>query len=310
MSIYEVLGLNIPVIAYSVTHQPQNNVTIKEYGKVLNELRLAITEETAKIQSVWHNHLLELTAKAVQTSRGNLSQFLSTPIQSDTSEIQKIIQDQVNQTSEQLLPKIHYGLFGGYDGRYILELPQAELPKQRITRGRTSFQDIGFKLSRTSAAVFESIYFIQGGSNLDIIEHIIRNGIGIYNSAHGNKINKSVVTTSALFNLLLLEGQLQQETDRFEVQIKFVKDKETYLDFHTMIEDSIKVFRTEIHDLNVSIWQRKLGLGIGAEYILRIRTKDRSTLRSTIAVIQKFSREKNSFAVSLGAGNWLVKEIV
>jgi hypothetical protein len=72
----------------------------------------------------------------------------------------------------------------------------------------------------------------------------------------------------------------------------------------------MKIFRLEIHDLNVSVWQKKLGLGIGEEYILRIRTKDRSTLRAAITVTQKLVKGRNLVANSLGAGIWLVKEIV
>jgi hypothetical protein len=51
-------------------------------------------------------------------------------------------------------------------------------------------------------------------------------------------------------------------------------------------------------------------LGIGEEYILRIKTKDRSTLRAVIPIIQKFSNEKNIIANAFAAGIWLVKEII
>ena len=310
MSIYNVLSLEIPIIAYSVIHQHKNTVLTKEYIKSLHGFRAKLREESERIRSVWENHISDLTAKTVQATRGNLSQFLSTPLQGDTSEIQRIMKDQIVQTSEQLLPNIHYGLAGGYDSRYLIETQQSEIPKARMAEGRTYIQNNGFKVGKNNSSIFESLYFVQGGSNLDILENMVRNSIGVNNSAHEKKANESDKMTYSLYNLLFSDGAFQNSIDRFELQVNFVKGKETYELFHKELGESVKYFRTEIHHLNVSIWQRKLGLGIGKEYTLRISTKDRSTLRSAVAVTQRFSKDKNLVANSIRAGIWLLKEIV
>ena len=310
MSIYDVLSFDIPILAYSVLHQPRKTVTSKEYAKSLLGFRTELKEESEKIQSTWQNYLSEFTAKTVQTTRGNLSQFLSTPIESDTGEIQHIMSDQIGQTAEQLLPKSPYGLIEGYDGRFLIEAPQVEIPKARALGARSFFQNAGFKVGRNNSAVFESMYFIQGGTNLDILEHLVRSRIGIYNSSHGTKINQSAITVCSLYNLLFLDGNFERNIDRFELQVRFVKGKETYELFHNELNEVIKSFRLEIHDLNVSIWQKKLGLGLAEEYILRIKTKDRSTLRAAIIIIQKLVKGKNIIANAIGAGIWLAKEII
>jgi hypothetical protein len=198
----------------------------------------------------------------------------------------------------------------GYDGRFLIEAPQVEIPKARAFGGRSFFQDMGFKVGRNNSAVFESLYFIQGGSNLDIFEYLVRNRIGIYNSSHGTKIDQSAINSCSLYNLLFLDGSFENNIDRFELQVRFAKGKELYQLFHNELFEAMKTFRLEIHDLNVSVWQKKLGLGIGEEYILRVRTKDRSTLRAAITVIQKLVKGKDLIANSLGAGIWLAKEIV
>ncbi|RPI00816.1 MAG: hypothetical protein EHM64_16630, partial [Ignavibacteriae bacterium] len=109
MSIYDVLSFEIPVLAYSVLHQPRKTVTAKEYAKSLTVFRTEFNDESEKIKTSWQNYLTDVTAKTVQTTRGNLSQFLSTPIQSDAGEIQHILSDQFSQIVEQLLPKANYG---------------------------------------------------------------------------------------------------------------------------------------------------------------------------------------------------------
>ena len=191
MSIYELLSFDIPILAYSVLHQPRTSVTSKEYTRSLLEFRIKLKEESGIIQTTWQNYLSELTAKTEQATRGNLSQFLSTPIQSDTCDIQNIISDQIVQTADQLLPKIRFGLKEGYDGRFLTESSQGEIPKGRAIGGRSFFQKVGFKTGRNNSAVFESLYIVQGASNLDILEYLIRNRIGSCNSVHGTKISQS-----------------------------------------------------------------------------------------------------------------------
>jgi hypothetical protein len=310
MSIYNVLSFEIPIIAYSVLHQHKKTVTAKEYARSLHGLRSELKKETERIKLAWENHISDMTAKTVQATRGNLSQFLSTPIQSDTGEIQKIMKDQIIQTSEQLLPNIQYGLAGGYDAKYLIEAKQSEIPRSRMGEGRSFMQKNGFKMRKSNASIFESLYIVQGGSNLDILENMVRNGIGIYNSAHEKKSNEFETMACSIYNLLFSDGVSYSSFDRFELQVNFVKGKESYELFHKELDESIKYFRTEIHHLNVSVWQRKLALGIGDEYTLRILTKDRFTLRAAVAVTQKFTKDRHLVANAIRAGTWLTKELI
>jgi len=310
MSIYNVLSFEIPVIAYSVLHQHKKTVPVKEYARSLHGLRSELNKETERIKSVWENHISDMTAKTVQATRGNLSQFLSTPIQSDTGDIQKIMKDQIIQTSEQLLPNIQYGLSGGYDAKYLMEATQSEIPKSRIAESRSFMQKTGFKVGKSNASIFESLYVIQGGSNLDILENMVRNGIGIYNSAHEKKVSEFESMACSIYNLLFSDGASYTNLDRFELQVNFVKGKESYDLFHKELDESIKYFRMEIHHLSVSVWQRKLGLGVAEEYILRILTKDRFTLRAAVSVTQKFVKDRHLVADAIRAGTWLTKEIL
>jgi hypothetical protein len=309
MSIYNVLSLEIPVIAYSVLHQHIKTEIAKEYARSLHNLRSELIKETDKIKLLWENHISDLTSKSVQATRGNLSQFLSTPIQSDTDDIQKILKDQIVQISEQLLPGIRYGLSGGYDAKYLLEIKQSEISKSRLAEARSFMQKNGFKVEKNNGAIFESVYLIQGGSNLDILENIIRNNIGTYNSSHDKKISGFESSTCSVYNLLFSDGVSYSGFDRFELQVNFVKGKESYELFIKELGESIKYFRTEIHHLNVSVWQRKLGLGIGEEYVLRILTKDRFTLHAAVLATQKFAKDKHPIANAVRMGTWFTKEI-
>ena len=53
MSIYEVLSIEIPILAFSVIHQPRKTMTAKEYTKSITTVRAEIREESEKIQMTW-----------------------------------------------------------------------------------------------------------------------------------------------------------------------------------------------------------------------------------------------------------------
>jgi hypothetical protein len=310
MSIYKALSTEVPIIGYSVIHQPKKSITAKEYTDLLLDLRDRLKEESLRTKSLLENYVSDLSAKTVQAIRGNLSQFLTTPIQTDTDEIQRILKDQFINISEQFLPDIIYGILGGYESKYITDLKPVDMPNPRMTQSRSYLQKAGFKVARNSSTIFESFYIIQGGSNLDILEYIIRKDIDVNGSAHSKKTKYVESMVSSLYNLLFLDGTLALDLDKFELQINFTKDAMPYSLFKQELLESFKFFRTEIHNLNVSVWQRKLGLGIGEEYMLRIRTKDRSILRATISIMKRYMRERNSITDSIAKGTWHIKEIV
>jgi hypothetical protein len=310
MGIYNILSSEIPMIGYSVLHQHNNSVNVKEYTNLLLDLRAKLKEESLLIRSSLDNYISDLSTKTVQTTRGNLAQFLTTPIKTDTDEIQRILRDQVIHASDQLLPKRSYGLFGGYEAKYIIDLHQDDLPRPRMIRGRSFFQNAGFGIGRNTSTIFESIYLLQGAVNLDILEHLIRKGIGIYDSIHGKTINAYDVMACSLQNLIFLDGTLDLDFDRFELQLNFAKGTTPYDIFNRELINSVDFFRSEIHSLNISIWQRKLGLGIGEEYTLRIRTKDRLTLRAVIAAAKRYLRGINPISEAIAAGFWFIKELV
>lgn len=310
MSIYKALSTEVPIIGYSVIHQHKKSITVKEYTHLLLDLRDRLKEESLRIKSLLDNYVSDLSAKTVQATRGNLSQFLTTPIQTDTDEIRNILRDQFIHTSEQILSSVTYGIVGGYESKYITDLKLGDMPKPRIARGRSYFQKVGFKIAKNTSTIFESLYFIQGGSNLDILEYIVRNESDVSNSAHDKKIKQVDSMVCSLYNLLFLDGMLDLDMDKFELQINFTKGTMPYPLFNQELRESMKFFRIEIHNLNVSVWQRKLGLGTGEEYILRIRTKDRFTLRSAISVMKRYLKERNAISDSIGDGNWFIKEII
>ncbi|MBN1397422.1 MAG: hypothetical protein JXA06_05250 [Bacteroidetes bacterium] len=310
MSIYNVLSFEVPIIAYSVLHQPKKTVTAKEYARILHNFRSDLNNETQQIKSIWEGYISDITSKNVQATRGNLSQFLSTPIQSDTDDIQKILKDQNIQTSEQLLTNVRYGLSGGYDARYLLEAKQSEIPKTRIADSRSFIQEKGFKLEKNNNSIFESLYLVQGGTNLDILENIMQKFICNYNTEQAKKMYEPENSICSIYNLLFSDGVSYSGFDRFELQVNFVKGKEPCDIFNKELGESIKFFRTEIHHLNVSVWQRKLALGKGEQYILRILTKDRFTLHAAVSAAQKFAKDKHIIANAVRAGTWLTKEIM
>jgi len=282
MSIYNILSTEIPVIGYSVLHYPAKNITPKEYLRAILQLHKSMNEESQKIQQEWSSHLADVKAKTVQTMRGALSQFLSTPIQSDTSDIEQIIGDQVSQISDQLLPKISYGVASSSE--QMLQFDGAEVGFAKwLTAGKKYLRNLEFPVKD----VYESFFIFEGGSNLDILEFIIRSKIGIQNGVHGKHLRFYGGAKFTVFNLIYSKNELVRAHEKAELSIAFSKTGGTYEEIKSGTASILSDILTDAKLSHVALWQRKLGIGDELEFRLTLRGKDKILLQETAAFFMK-----------------------
>jgi hypothetical protein len=293
MSIYNVLATEIPMIGYSVLHYPNNSTTHKEYVRAILLLHESIKCESEKIQQEWLAYLANVKAKTIQNMRGTLSQFLSTPIQSDTSDIELIIGDQVTHIAEQLLPKISYGITTSSEQMLTFDGVESGMNKW-LTAGKKHLRNLEFP----PKDVYESFFILEGSSNLDIIEFIIRERIGVQSGAHGKHLSLYGDAQFTVFNLLYSKNDLVRTHEKAELSIAFSKANGTYDEIKTGTMAILSAVVTDAKLSHVSLWQRKLGIGDDLEFRLTLRGKDKALLQETAAYFIK-GVKKNQLPVTI-----------
>ncbi len=309
MSIYSALSMEVPVVIYSVMHQMKKGVGEKEYTKTIHDMHSMVRTETANVVEAWLNHLRELTASSVQTTRGNLSQFLTLPLDTDMKEIHRILEDQIGQLLKQALPVARIGVLTSTEGKFFWEREQSAILQSWFLRGKEYLKKLKFRTKDEGQYIFESDFFIEGGLNLDIIEHIVRDRMGIYATAHGQHIRQTDPFAFAAHNLAYLHGSLETGESKYEAIIHFGKGKVQYAPFRKGLVELLDSVRNECGLSHCSMWQRKLGLGSGTEFNIRMRARDRRIVKDSILAFAKGAEKSPMYLPIMKNGSLVMKEL-
>jgi len=309
MSIYSALSIDVPVIAYSALHQMKKGAGEKEYVKTIHDLHTMLRAETAAVADVWNNHLKEITASSIQTMRGNLSQFLTLPLDTDVKEIHRILEDQIGHVLSQALPAAQLGVFASTEGRFFWEREQNAQLQAMLARGKDHLRKIKFRTKEEDHFIFESDFFVESGLNLDIIEHIVRDRIGIYARGHGQHIRQSDPFVFAAHNLVHVTGTLESGDSKYESVIHFTKGRVQYAPFRKGLTELLESVHGELGLPHCSLWQRKLGLGVGTEFHIRMRARDRKLVRDSVLEFMKGAEKNPLYSTIVNKGYLVTKEL-
>ena len=309
MSIYSALSMEVPVVAYSVLHQMKKGIGEKEYTKTIHDMHTMVRTESANVVEAWKNHLRDLTASSVQTTRGNLSQFLTLPLDTDMKEIYKILEDQIGQLLKQALPVARIGIVTSTEGKFFWEREQNTLLQSMLLRGKDYMKKLKFRTKDEDQYIFESDYFVESGLNLDVIEHIVRDRMGIYAAPHGPHTKQADPFVFAAHNLVYLHGSLETGDSKYEAVIHCAKGNVQYVPFRKGITELLDSVKSESELPHCSVWQRKLGLGSGTEFNIRMRARDRKMVKDSIMAFAKGAEKNPMYLPIIKNGALVTKEL-
>lgn len=311
MSIYASAGFPVPVISYAILHQANTGVPRGEYEHTMLEMHARVAAESASVAGLDARAVAELTARHAQMLRGALSQFLETPIRSDNQELQKIFLESFDKYRDQLTERSPVGVIGSWEGA-LREPGEAAALKKIAAAGKTYLRSLGFSVGKGAAPMYESVYLVNGAQNLDVLEHLVRDRLGIYASTHGKHLAESGKFTVAAHNMILSAGAEAPAPAREtwgEAAIFFSKPDVPYDDFRAALAPLVTALGGLAGVHSVRVWQRKLGLGRGEEFVLRCTLADPG-LVVRIAASLKAAEDSGIREAILARGHLLVKEIL
>ena len=266
--------------------------------------------ESDNVTQAWEQHIREITASSVQATRGNLSQFLTLPLDTDVKEVHRILEDQIGQLLNKALPTAKIGVLTSTEGRMIWEREQNNTLQSLAAQGKDYLAKLKFRTKEEEAQIFESDYFVEGGLNLDIIEHIVRDRMGIYSAPHGPHTQQADPFIFAAHNLVYHHGPLATGESKFEAILHFGKGKMQYVPFRKGLTELLEGVGSDSQLSHCSFWQRKLGLGPGAEFNIRMRARDRRLIKEFVSTFAKRAEKNPDLMHVIEKGCLLVKELL
>jgi len=311
MSIYTSLKINVPVISYSIIHRPQKRSAGEAYERTIQEMHAKVEEESQSVATGIRKELDETVERQSQMLRGALSQFLETPIRSDNAELQNIFRETFGKQRDQLSTGVPAGVIGSSEG--VVRMKEARGLALRVLEdnGRRYLRELGYAVTKANTPVYESVYLVQGGENLDVLEHIVRDRLGIYSSPHGEHIKLVRTFAVTAHNLLHNAGTTYERAihDAWgEAVLYFSKPDIRYEDFRSALVPAVEELARLTSVPSVSVWQRKLGLGPGREFLIRCVLSADRQVNSLVDAMQGLSADFRDAVVKRGC--LVVKELL
>lgn len=308
MSIYSALKFPVPVMAYCALHQVKKGKDPEEYRKTMKDLHRLLREQTESINNLWEAYRAEAGERAAQTAGRLLSPFLTTPLKSDVGEIRQILKDQMREYALQIAPGHRYGVVRAGEAKILVDYPAAGLTKKLLASGISYLKELQFQTGNSAEEMYESSFVIEGGMNFDVIEHLVRDRIGIYTPVHGKHITEFDAYGYTAYNRIYF-SEFNPAGAGYEASLYCSKGSTRYDPFRNALSALLAGFGSLEGVLSVSAWQRKLGLGVGREFLVRVMLKGTETVPGVVQSIAAH-KEKPFLKEALLGGHLLVKEFI
>ena len=267
MSIYSILQQEIPTIMVVDRFTALDAAGMRDLAKRLHESSWMMKVLSRDVQQRWKDHLGELRATASQRARGLLSPFLSTPLQSDNSEIQRILGEQIQYVADQILPESVHGLIGVTSGRVLCETTGGAALKRAAEAGKRNLRGTIGGGARASREVAERTTFLQGAMNLDVFSRM-ESQPAVCESV-GFPLHRSIQ------DLRYLRGDLLPGSDRHEAILQAGEGKVEPERVITLVSEAARTGEVD----HVSVWQDRLA---NAELMVRLRSAERGGLKEAL----------------------------
>ncbi|MGA7160487.1 MAG: hypothetical protein WBZ48_05755 [Bacteroidota bacterium] len=273
MSIFTELGIPSRTISYSMVYQARPVIEIVEFKKVINESLRNTLMDAALLRDAFQSSLIEARMKSAQVSQGALNQYLSTPIKSDNEDVRRIIKEALEKYSDQILPTAKIGIEAAWNsnivGDAIIVGSQTKLSvlvRKMLSSGKRTLGHLGFSRGKSSSTIFETVYLLETGINVDLLEYVLRKSASVLD------ISRNVERTwSGIHTIVASAGVGEQTASLWEAslypQILGMNNNEFIAEVEKIFEQLSKEFN--LHQL--SLWQKRFTFRDEDGFTIRVR---------------------------------------
>ena len=312
MPLLETLGAPSRQMAYTTVHHLPSSAAARDFVNRAAEVLDALRAESAAMENAFASGLAEARLRFAQVARGSLNAYLSTPIKSDTEDVQRTIREVLEKYSEQVFPPLKLGIQSAWSSRLVQDSvlatgrtkPIAPL-KQMLARGKELVAALGPGKGKSSGAFFETNFILNGSLNLDLLEVLLGrvSGGSVGFGVHGN-------VKGEIFSILATAGVSDQTMSLWDVSLM---PADPALEEDEMITNAEKLFASLAKELNLhhlSFWRKKFPANKESAYALRIRMiPEQKLLMESVKIVAE--QIGNPLAVNLARnGALVVKEII
>jgi hypothetical protein len=304
MDIYRALNADVPQLLFTVMHQAGPEVADEDFIRTVTALQMDIRRQAQAVGEQLHQWLEQQYSQQAEETVRRLQRLAFLSDKADLGEVQQILERDYSHLASRIGSESLIGLQGSAEETFSEETPSDPDLAKRVADGREYLASLGFKPGQ--GPLHEAWLLFRSSIHYDVMEHVVRDRLGIYRGSHGAHIENVVRTSFGTYNLIYQLGEgltadLPEDTPRQEATFAFSKGPIHYSDFRREVSALMEQIDEQIHLIHASFYQRKLGLGTGKEFVLRLRLPaGEDPLREAIEVIADSGRVGKETIVKRG----------
>jgi len=274
MDAYRALNADVPQILFTVLHQAGPTVSDEEYTRTVTAFHMDIGKQMQEMSERLHLWLTRQYSLQAEETLQKLQRLGFLSQEADEREVRQILEKNFSRLGSRIGSESMLGLEGSAEESFVKGLFSDPDLARRVADGREYVASFGFKPGH--GPIHETWLLFRGSIHYDVIEHIVRDLMGIYKGSHGAHIENVGCASFSTYNLVYqlgesLTAQLHTDVLTQEVTFAFSKGPIHYSGFRLDVSALMEYVAEQIDVIHASFWQRKLGLGAGKEFMLRVR---------------------------------------
>ncbi len=273
MDMYRALNADVPQILFTVMHQAGPTVSEEEFTRTVTALQMEIRKQVHEIDERLHLWLMQQYRQQAEETLQKFQRLGLLLQQADVEEVRRILDKDFSRLGSRVGSENVLGMQGSAEETSCESVFNDPDLAKRVADGREYLTSLGFKPGM--GPLHETWLIFRGSIHYDVMEHIVRDRMGIYVGSHGAHIQSVGRTSFGTYNLVyqlgeFLTAQMDNDVQSQEVSFAFSKGPIHYSDFRHEVSALMEHVAEHINVIHASFWQRKLGLGTGKEFVLRL----------------------------------------
>ena len=304
MDVYRALNIDVPQLLFTVMHQSGPSISDEEFTRTVTALQMDIRRQAQQVGEELHLWLQQQSAQQAGETLQKLQRLSLLSEHTNPQQVQEILERDNQRLATRVGTASLLGMQGSAEETFSEEAPADHDLARRFADGREYLASLGFKPGQ--GVIHEAWLLFRGSVHYDIMESVVRDRMGIYRGSHGAHIENVARTSFGTYNLIYQLGEsltadLIGDMSLQEVTFAFSKGPVHYSDFRKEVSALMEHVGEQINLIHASFWQRKLGLGTGKEFVLRLRIPTgEDALREVIVAIVDAGRVGKETIVKRG----------
>jgi hypothetical protein len=315
MSIYKIIPTGPHLICCSCLHQVREGIPGNQFVKDLKSIHNQLDKETEKFIKTLERNQQKVLDKNTETLMTTLSEFLQTPLPRDQEDIRKIVRDALQKNISQLGLDLKYGIEMSYSSVVTYSDTANALLKRLEKTGTDYLKCLGYDVSKEERGIYESLFIFESGLNIDVVEYFLKNKIESSVPILGKFPGDSNHSMNSLYNITYSAGASVNkffDKEVIEIALFFSKPREVEADvFHNEFIEAMDKMWVTLKIPYITLMQRKLGLGRGTEFVLRLYLdEERDHITEAIRWLTMYNEVGYIRQVLIDDGRLITKKIL